>query len=42
MEEMKDCNAFYLYKDDIEVKNAFFIAMETLDTFSCYVNEPNR
>jgi hypothetical protein len=42
LEEMKDCKAFQIFKEDIELKNTFFSAADNLESWHCYANEPDR
>lgn len=43
LESMKDgCNAFWMYKDDIELKQYFFDEVAKLKTeWKCYADEPD-
>jgi len=42
LQEMKTCKPFWIYKEDIELKNDFFTAFDNLDSWQCYANEPER
>ena len=37
------CNPFWIYKEDIEMKDSFFADLDRIETdWTCYSNEANR